>query len=83
MAGPGAENPLAGLGQWWQRRRSARAKGTLLYLLSVPLLMATIGALATGDLGASLANAGGFALLLGAAQATRSGTGSEERGAPW
>lgn len=75
-----SDNPLADAKAWLSQRRAARAKGLLLYALSVPLLMATIWALGGGDFGAALGNAGGFVLFLAAARATQRGTGSEGEG---
>jgi hypothetical protein len=75
-----SDNPLAEVKSWLSQRRAARAKGLLLYALSVPLLMATIWALGGGDFGAALANGGSFGLYLAAARATQRGTGSEGEG---
>lgn len=59
--------------------RQFRPKGLLLFMLPMPLLLATLTALASGRVAALLANGIGFGLFLVAAWLTRVGMQDEQR----
>jgi 5-bromo-4-chloroindolyl phosphate hydrolysis protein len=61
-----------------QPRRRARAKGTLLYLLPIPLFVGALLGLGAGRLDVVLADGGIFALFMAAADLTRRGLKAEQ-----
>ncbi|MEJ2388811.1 MAG: 5-bromo-4-chloroindolyl phosphate hydrolysis family protein [Chromatiaceae bacterium] len=82
MTTPPEERPTLGLSQILLgdrpdkggiRRRSPTFKGTLLFVLPLPMLRAALLALGRGRLGAFTVSAAGFALFLAAAYLTRRG----------
>jgi hypothetical protein len=80
---PHEDRPTVGLadfllgtraGERSAKRRAQRVKGSLLFVLPVPMLIAALLALGSGRLGAFAANGGGFALFMAAAYLTRRGS---------
>ena len=68
---PAVDSLLARLATW--RRRRLGLRGVLLYVLPLPLSLASLVFLASGDFGSAVASAAAFAALIGGAYLNRRG----------